>query len=197
MLWWPISCFRSLFQYETDPSPEHILDALSPLRQPFNSAHLLIKPVISKLIQALIGLFEYTVKTEHQWDKTAILELHFIQDSIGDILRLDQTGVLLTSDSIEDILSKIDALQKALPPQSPSPSGPSEDIIETFEVFRPKQQSLPEDCLEFLPDFIAEAHQHIQSAETSLTEIYSEGSNAERISTIFRAIHTIKGASGF
>jgi two-component system chemotaxis sensor kinase CheA len=48
-----------------------------------------------------------------------------------------------------------------------------------------------------LADFINESRDHIHTAETSLLELESDPSVAEKIDCVFRAWHTIKGVAGF
>jgi two-component system chemotaxis sensor kinase CheA len=46
-------------------------------------------------------------------------------------------------------------------------------------------------------DFVAEATEHIESAETGLLELENKPGNAEVLNKIFRSFHTIKGMAGF
>ncbi len=48
-----------------------------------------------------------------------------------------------------------------------------------------------------IEDFISEANDHIQNAETALLDLEENPDDAELINTIFRAFHTIKGVAGF
>lgn len=46
-------------------------------------------------------------------------------------------------------------------------------------------------------DFVTEATEHIESAETGLLELENKPGNAEVLNKIFRGFHTIKGMAGF
>ncbi len=48
-----------------------------------------------------------------------------------------------------------------------------------------------------LREFISEARDHLQLAETALLELESDPSSTDHINTVFRAFHTIKGVAGF
>jgi two-component system chemotaxis sensor kinase CheA len=59
-------------------------------------------------------------------------------------------------------------------------------------------QMLPMDAdMDLLKEYVTEALDHITAAETSLLALESDPGDVEQINTIFRAFHTIKGASGF
>lgn len=50
---------------------------------------------------------------------------------------------------------------------------------------------------EFLNEFVEEVNEHLQELESSLLVLEREGSNKEQIHQIFRAAHSIKGASAY
>ena len=52
---------------------------------------------------------------------------------------------------------------------------------------------------ELLDEFVAESREHLDTIEPDLLEMERDGSNAsqEVLNRVFRAIHSIKGASGF
>ena len=56
---------------------------------------------------------------------------------------------------------------------------------------------IDDDDIELIADFLAEAAEHIESAESGLLEIESKPGDAEAINLIFRGFHTIKGMAGF
>jgi len=51
--------------------------------------------------------------------------------------------------------------------------------------------------LSLLPDFIAEAVEHLEEMETNLLQLEAEPGNLEILNDIFRSVHTIKGASEY
>ena len=50
---------------------------------------------------------------------------------------------------------------------------------------------------DLLMDFVAEAFEHLTTAEEAIMALESDPSNGELVDTIFRAFHTIKGVAGF
>lgn len=56
---------------------------------------------------------------------------------------------------------------------------------------------IPEEDTPLVIDFIAEANEHIESAETGLLTLEKQPTDEEVIHTIFRSFHTIKGMAGF
>jgi len=54
-----------------------------------------------------------------------------------------------------------------------------------------------EDDVPLVLDFLAEANEHLESAEAGLLELESKPGDSEVLNQIFRAFHTIKGMAGF
>ena len=50
---------------------------------------------------------------------------------------------------------------------------------------------------DFLQDYADEVREHLQELESSLLILEREGTNKEEINQIFRAAHSIKGASAY
>jgi HPt (histidine-containing phosphotransfer) domain-containing protein len=48
-----------------------------------------------------------------------------------------------------------------------------------------------------LKDFVSEAREHLETADLNLLTLETEPRNAEALSAVFRAFHTIKGVAGF
>ncbi len=61
----------------------------------------------------------------------------------------------------------------------------------------PEEMVIPEEDAPLVLDFIAEANEHIETAESALLEIENEPDNGELVNKIFRSFHTIKGMAGF
>ncbi len=60
-----------------------------------------------------------------------------------------------------------------------------------------KDTVICEDDVPLIIDFIAEAAEHIESAETGLLELEAKPGDADVLNQIFRGFHTIKGMAGF
>ncbi len=58
-------------------------------------------------------------------------------------------------------------------------------------------QTISEDDMEILVDFVSEAQENLDSIEINLIELEQDPENKDIINDIFRPFHTIKGVSGF
>jgi len=61
----------------------------------------------------------------------------------------------------------------------------------------PQAMVIPEEDAPLVLDFITEANEHIETAESALLEIENEPDNGELVNKVFRSFHTIKGMAGF
>ncbi|MFP4250085.1 MAG: chemotaxis protein CheW [Armatimonadota bacterium] len=79
--------------------------------------------------------------------------------------------------------------------QDQAPSSPA--------AFAPPDDEDEPTCLQFVGDaallaeFVAEALDHIQSAEAGMLAVETDPEDIEAVNAVFRAFHTIKGAAGF
>jgi two-component system chemotaxis sensor kinase CheA len=72
-------------------------------------------------------------------------------------------------------------------PPPAAPGAPEED-----QGFIPDPAELP-----LITEFVAEAGEHIETAETALLKIEEQPDDPDAVNTIFRAFHTIKGVAGY
>lgn len=61
----------------------------------------------------------------------------------------------------------------------------------------PEEMTVSEEDAPLVLDFIAEANEHIENAESALLELENQPNGDELINRIFRGFHTIKGMAGF
>lgn len=61
----------------------------------------------------------------------------------------------------------------------------------------PKAMVVPEEDAPLVLDFITEAGEHIETAESALLELENHPEDGELVNKIFRGFHTIKGMAGF
>jgi two-component system chemotaxis sensor kinase CheA len=61
----------------------------------------------------------------------------------------------------------------------------------------PKAMTISEEDAPLVLDFITEAGEHIETAESALLELENHPEDGELVNKIFRAFHTIKGMAGF
>lgn len=75
---------------------------------------------------------------------------------------------------------------------------PGEEKIEIFFSSSQKEDTVlePIDDMELLQDFLSEADEHLETANTEMLSFEATG-DLEKINAIFRAFHTIKGVAGF
>src|SRR5688500_753860 len=54
-----------------------------------------------------------------------------------------------------------------------------------------------DDDAEIIAEFLVESHENLDQLDRDLVELEQQPDSRERLSSIFRTIHTIKGTSGF
>lgn len=98
--------------------------------------------------------------------------------------------------SIQGLVRKLDDPVET--DEHPGPAAP-EDATNEDTASAPAAQAMTisEEDAPLVMDFIAEASEHIESAESALLEIETHPDNDELINKIFRGFHTIKGMAGF
>ena len=72
-----------------------------------------------------------------------------------------------------------------------------QDSEATIETAPQEATVIVEEDVPLVLDFIAEANEHIESAEAGLLELENKPGDNEVLNQIFRAFHTIKGMAGF
>lgn len=112
-----------------------------------------------------------------------------IQDK-QELIKEDQTGLEEVQAGVDNVKQDIENLEQV----SNELVEQAEQVAKTAAV---EPMTLCEDDLPLLSDFIAEAAEHIESAEGGLLELEADSSNADAINLIFRGFHTIKGMAGF
>src|SRR6476469_932323 len=61
-----------------------------------------------------------------------------------------------------------------------------------------REKAIPVDGLDdIVEEFLVESHENLDQLDTDLVALEQEPNSRERLSSIFRTIHTIKGTSGF
>jgi len=77
----------------------------------------------------------------------------------------------------------------------------NENDPETSVQSKPAEQEdsliIAENDVPLVIDFVSESNEHLESAESDLLTIEENPEDMERINSIFRAFHTIKGVAGF
>ncbi|MCS6865710.1 MAG: Hpt domain-containing protein [Gemmataceae bacterium] len=63
------------------------------------------------------------------------------------------------------------------------------------DVSLPAETVIPDDSIEMLPEFCAEATEHLEAADRHLLSLDNDPTNAEALNAIYRGFHTIKGVS--
>jgi HPt (histidine-containing phosphotransfer) domain-containing protein len=62
---------------------------------------------------------------------------------------------------------------------------------------RPREKSTVDGLDDIVEEFLVESHENLDQLDTDLVALEQEPDSRERLSSIFRTIHTIKGTSGF
>jgi len=83
------------------------------------------------------------------------------------------------------------------PAPAPAATSPAAASASTAPAETPKAMTISEEDAPLVLDFITEAGEHIENAESALLELENHPEDAELVNKIFRAFHTIKGMAGF
>jgi two-component system chemotaxis sensor kinase CheA len=89
--------------------------------------------------------------------------------------------------------------QLAEPPvASPTPSAPPAPPAPADGApGQPGTATISDEDAPLVQDFITEANEHVETAESAMLELESHPQNGELVNKIFRSFHTIKGMAGF
>src|SRR4051794_19759260 len=61
----------------------------------------------------------------------------------------------------------------------------------------PREERTVDGLDDIVEEFLVESHENLDQLDTDLVALEQEPNSRERLSSIFRTIHTIKGTSGF
>jgi two-component system chemotaxis sensor kinase CheA len=79
----------------------------------------------------------------------------------------------------------------------PAGSGNSDADPQSTTAPAPQETTISEEDAPLVIDFITEANEHVETAESALLELENNPDDKELVNTIFRGFHTIKGMAGF
>jgi len=117
--------------------------------------------------------------------------------------QLLQKDVEDTSKALDVVSQAICALQdltrQFLDPDTPADAVESAAAPDTQdeEPACPQETIIPAEDAPLVLDFIAEAGEHLETAESALLELENQPDDTELINKVFRSFHTIKGMAGF
>jgi two-component system chemotaxis sensor kinase CheA len=123
-------------------------------------------------------------------------------DSVELLQKILQKDTENSAQSLEKISQAIVVLQGLIDQvnqtQLVSDSGRANNKSEdTVEPALRETVAIAEEDMPLVLDFVAEAGEHIESAEAGLLELENKPDDDEVLNQIFRAFHTIKGMAGF
>jgi len=103
--------------------------------------------------------------------------------------------------SIQDLIGNLETDQEESEPQAEAPEPEAQTSEPASEAAAAPAESeamtIPEEDAPLVLDFITEANEHIETAESALLELENDPDDDELINKIFRGFHTIKGMAGF
>lgn len=114
-----------------------------------------------------------------------------LQQEAEDTARSIET----VSQAVLTLQSLIDQVNQA--GEEPDSEDAEQDSAATIETVPQEATVIAEEDVPLVLDFIAEAAEHLESAEAGLLELENKPGDNEVLSQIFRAFHTIKGMAGF
>jgi len=123
-------------------------------------------------------------------------------DSVEILQQILQKDIFNSTESLEVVSQAIVVLQDMIDQVSRAQDISDSEHVnknfkETVESTPQNISMIPEEDVPLILDFIAEACEHIESAEAGLLELENKPGDNEVLNQIFRAFHTIKGMAGF
>ncbi len=124
-------------------------------------------------------------------------------EAVEALQQLLQKDVEDTSKALDVVSQAIYALQdltrQLLDPDAPAEAAEAGAAADTQneEPARPQATIIPAEDAPLVLDFITEAGEHLETAESTLLELESQPDDTELINKVFRSFHTIKGMAGF
>lgn len=140
------------------------------------------------------GPADLRTELQGKTDETAQMLQHVLVQDVED-----------TGKALEVVSKAICSLQELIrrlvefPAQTdsvPAPGEASPPAQETAPA-APKATTISEEDAPLVLDFITEAGEHIETAESALLELENHPQDGELVNKIFRGFHTIKGMAGF
>lgn len=133
------------------------------------------------------------------------------EETVQALQQMLQQEVEDTSKALEVVSKAISSLQESIhrmadplvqaapapvPASVPAPT-PSPAPASEAAPAAPKAMTISEEDAPLVLDFITEAGEHIETAESAMLELENHPGDGELVNKIFRGFHTIKGMAGF
>jgi two-component system chemotaxis sensor kinase CheA len=114
------------------------------------------------------------------------------------LLVLRMTGNDRTPDkTLADLAALVDRVVKSVETQPPSHPAPPEAPASAPIAVAPEEETPVDQDRLLFADFIPEAGEHLQAAESALLTLEKTPTDPDAINTVFRAFHTLKGMAGY
>ncbi len=121
--------------------------------------------------------------------------------AVEQILRHEVADTAQAMDTVSQAICTIQGLCQQLsepPAADPTPSAPpSPPAVEAGAPSPSGGGKISAEDAPLVVDFITEANEHIETAESAMLELESRPQDGELVNKIFRSFHTIKGMAGF
>ncbi|MBK8575216.1 MAG: chemotaxis protein CheA [Elusimicrobia bacterium] len=112
------------------------------------------------------------------------------------LLVLRMTGNDRTPEkTLADLAALVDRVVKSVETKAAPP--PAAATPAPAAVVSPEEETPADQDRLLFPDFIPEAGEHLQAAESALLTLEKAPSDPDAINTVFRAFHTLKGMAGY
>ena len=125
---------------------------------------------------------------------------------LHEILEKKADDAATALDAVSQAICGLQALLQELGDPQAADKGPSKSAAADTPATAPAPDAAPpvtqqtiicEEDTPLVLDFIAEANEHVETAESALLELENNPGDDELINKIFRGFHTIKGMAGF
>lgn len=135
-------------------------------------------------------------------EETVLALQQMLQQEVEDTSKALEVVSKAISSLQESIHRMADPLVPAAPAPAPVPAStpaptPSPAPASETAPAAPKAMTISEEDAPLVLDFITEAGEHIETAESAMLELENHPGDGELVNKIFRGFHTIKGMAGF
>lgn len=154
-----------------------------------------LQKILDQIGRSIAGISEGPAELLEQARGATSNSVEVLQEILQQEAEDTARSIETVSQAVLTLQSLIDQVNQA--GEEPDSEDAEQDSAATIETVPQEATVIAEEDVPLVLDFIAEAAEHLESAEAGLLELENKPGDNEVLSQIFRAFHTIKGMAGF
>lgn len=154
-----------------------------------------LQEILDQIGRSIAGISEGPAELLEQARGATSNSVEVLQEILQQEAEDTARSIETVSQAVLTLQSLIDQVNQA--GEEPDSEDAEQDSAATIETVPQEATVIAEEDVPLVLDFIAEAAEHLESAEAGLLELENKPGDNEVLSQIFRAFHTIKGMAGF